>query len=163
MATVFANIPSLLHASQRAFQRNGDTSQCVEMALDVIEDYRDTRATTSDLFCLSYDQAKAFDSVQEYSIRHALQSFGLPETAVSFFCSTLAQAESAVITEDGPTRRFPVLSSVRQGDPCAPLIFIMVADALHRGYSDLVGKYDGVGYTFRNGNSMTVTLVRLRR
>jgi hypothetical protein len=157
MATVFANIPSLLHPSQRAFQRNGDTGQCVDMALDVIEDYWDTKSKDSHLFCLSYDQAKAFDGVQEYSIRHSLQRFGLPDKAISFFCSTLVDAESSVITEAGHSRRFPVLTSVRQGDPCAPLIFIMVADVLHRGYSELRSQA-GVGYTFQNEPTEPLTV-----
>jgi hypothetical protein len=33
----------------------------------------------------------------------------------------------------------------------------MVADALHRGYSDLAGAHEGVGYKFRNGDPLTVT------
>jgi hypothetical protein len=154
MAVVFANVPTLLHPTQRAFQRNGDTGQCVDMALDVIEDYWDTKSKHSHLYCMSYDQAKAYDSVQLYSIAASLRRFGMPEKAVDFFCSTLQDAHSAVITEIGPTERFPVRTSVRQGDPCAPLLFIMVADVLHRGYDELRQSVDGVGYTFRDGTNL---------
>ena len=158
IATVFANVPSLLHPSQRAFQRNGDTGQCVDMALDVLEDHHQQKPS-SGLYCISYDQAKAYDSVQQYSIRCTLERFGFPPSAVSFFCSTLDDAWSAVVTDAGPTGRFPVLSSVRQGDPCAPILFIMVADVLHRGYLDgHAGPVDGLGYTFqsRRGRPLTV-------
>ena len=154
VSTVFANHPSLLHPSQRAFLRNGDTGQCVDMAVDVMEDHRKTRSE-SDLLCLSYDQAKAFDSVQEYTIRCTLQRFGFPPEAVSFCCSTLNNAASAVITHAGPTERFPIRTSVRQGDPFAPLLFIMVTDPLHRGYADGHAGHGAVGYTFRNGLTVT--------
>ena len=156
VSTVFANHPSLLHPSQRAFLRNGDTGQCVDMAVDVMEDHRKTRKEECELFCLSYDQAKAFDSVQEYTIRCTLQRFGFPPEAVSFCCSTLNDAASAVITHAGPTERFPIRTSVRQGDPFAPLLFIMVTDPLHRGYADgHAGDGTGVGYRFRNGLTVT--------
>jgi hypothetical protein len=156
VSTVFANVPGLLHPSQRAFQRNGDTGQCVDIALDVMEDYHREKKGKSELFALSYDQAKAYDSVQQYSIRCTLERFGFPCEAVEFFCSTLEEAYSAVRTDNGNTARFPVRTSVRQGDPFAPILFIMIADVLHRGYTDghagPSGSVSGVGYTFSHGD-----------
>ena len=40
-------------------------------------------------------------------------------------------ATSKVKCADGLTGDFPILSSVRQGDPVAALVFIFMMDALH--------------------------------
>ena len=154
VSTVLSNNPSLLHPSQRAFLRNGDTGQCVDMLPDVFEDFnRCKKPVGGDLFVASYDQAKAYDSVQQYSLECSLRRFGFPEQAIGYFCSTLSDATSSVTTAGGPSRSFPILSSVRQGDPMAPLLFIMVADALHCGYGELCADpSDPAGYRFAHGN-----------
>jgi ribonuclease HI len=131
-----------LEQAQRGFIRNGGIDQCIDVLLDVIEDNamrrrsarRRPRAEQPDLYVLSYDQRKAFDSVQQYSIRASLERFNFPQKAVDFICSSLEDAWSAVRTKGGMTKRFPVRASVRQGDPLSPLVYIMVIDALHEGY-----------------------------
>jgi hypothetical protein len=73
---VFAKNPMFLEQAQRGFIRNGGIDQCIDVLLDVIEDNamrrrsarRRPRAEQPDLYVLSYDQRKAFDSVQQYSI-----------------------------------------------------------------------------------------------
>lgn len=153
VSTVLSNNPSLLHPSQRAFLKNGDTGQCIDMVLDVFEDFnRCKRPKGGQLFVASYDQAKAYDSVQQYSLECSLKRFGFPQTAVEYFCSTLTGASSSVSTAGGPSPYFPILSSVRQGDPMAPLLFVIVADALHCGYGELCAdSRDPAGYTFAHG------------
>ena len=55
-------------------------------------------------------------------------------------------------TWDGTTEVFSVLTSVRQGDPFAPIMLAMINDVLHRGYVDgHAGSLSGVGYTFDAG------------
>ena len=62
-----------------------------------------------------------------------LERFEFPEEAIAYVTSSLWSSKSCVVTADGPSEPFDVLSSVRQGDPLAPLIFILVLDALHCG------------------------------
>ena len=144
--------PELLNISQRAFLRNGDVSQCIATLLDVFEDHLAKKATDpqSQLFCVSYDLSKAYDSVQEYSIRASLERFEFPSEIVDYVCSSLWGSQSRVRTRDGPTEAFDVLSCVRQGDPLAPLIFILVLDALHCGLEE-VCSVDGHGVGLTNG------------
>lgn len=61
--------PRLLHPSQRAFLRSGDVAQAIHAFVDVAEDAHDVE---SPLFCVSYDLRKAYDSVQEYTVRASL-------------------------------------------------------------------------------------------
>ena len=98
----------------------------------------------AELFCVSYDLSKAYDSVQEYTIRATLERFSFPPEIVNYVCSSLWGSKSSVRTKGGPTEPFDVLSCVRQGDPLAPLIFIFVLDVLHCGLEEMCQSGDGV-------------------
>ena len=65
--------------------------------------------------------------------------------------STLDGAESKVKCADGLTTSFPILSSVRQGDPLAALVFIFVMDALHVGLHRRPLGGATPGYTLQDG------------
>ena len=146
--------PGLLNAAQRAFLTNGCIQQNINAALDILEDHWESVRAGSRrrLYVIAYDQRKAYDSVQEFTIRASLERFNFPETLIRYVCSGLAGAKSAVITRDGITDSFDVLSSVRQGDPLAPLIYILVADALHDGLAaNPISGGARDGYLFSNG------------
>ena len=54
VSIVLSSNPSLLHPSQRAFLKNGDTGQCIDMVLDVFEDFnRCKRPVGGELFVAS--------------------------------------------------------------------------------------------------------------
>jgi ribonuclease HI len=152
ISAVLCARPELLNINQRAFLRNGDVAQCVATLLDVFEDHLGKRRDDlrASLYCVSYDLSKAFDSVQEYSIRASLERFQLPPEIVDYVCSSLWGSKSRVRTRDGPSNTFDVLSSVRQGDPLAPLVFILVLDALHCGIEEICLR-DGHGVDLGSG------------
>jgi hypothetical protein len=68
--------PDLLDPAQRGFLRDGSTTQYINTVLDIFEDHHEKKGKP--LFVLSYDLKKAFDSVQEYGLRAALNRAGLP-------------------------------------------------------------------------------------
>jgi exonuclease III len=152
ISAVLCAMPELLNINQRAFLRNGDVAQCVAALLDVFEDHLGKRRADprASLYCVSYDLSKAYDSVQEYSIRASLERFELPPEIVDYVCSSLWGSKSRVRTRDGPSATFDVLSSVRQGDPLAPLVFILVLDALHCGIEEICLR-DGHGVDLGSG------------
>jgi exonuclease III len=152
ISAVLCAKPELLNINQRAFLRNGDVAQCVAALLDVFEDHLGKRRADpqASLYCVSYDLSKAFDSVQEYSIRASLERFEFPPEIVDYVCSSLWDSKSSVRTRDGPSKSFDVLSSVRQGDPLAPLIFILVLDVLHCGIEEICLR-DGHGVDLGGG------------
>ena len=134
MGRIILENPQVMNNAQRAFLKDGSTSQCITTALNVLEDFqRKRKKTLSQLFLLAYDQVKAYDSVQAYTIRASLERFNLPESFISYALSNLENATSSFKTFFGPTDEFQVLTSVRQGDPLSPLIYICVTDALHEG------------------------------
>ena len=108
------------------------------------------------LFLLAYDQVKAYDTVQAYTIRASLERFNLPEPFITYVLSNLSEATSCFKTFYGLTEEFAVETSVRQGDPLSPLVYICVTDPLHEGL-----KYNPLfncetGYTFSNDSSFRV-------
>ena len=153
ISAVLCAHPELLNINQRAFLRNGDVSQCVAALVDVFEDHhaKVARDPAAELFCVSYDLSKAYDSVQEYSIRATLERFSFPANFVDYVCSSLRNSRSRVRTRDGPSEPFDVKSCVRQGDPLAPLVFILVFDALHCGVNRLCDGDGRHGVQMANG------------
>jgi hypothetical protein len=60
----------------------------------------------------------------------------MPDAFIDYVLSGLNNAPSQVKTHGGLTRKFKIRSSVRQGDPLAPLIYALVTDPLHEGLRD---------------------------
>jgi ribonuclease HI len=132
LGRVLAANPGYLTGAQRGFQMDGYVTQCTDVLVDVIEDWRERGGDTK-LYCVSYDQSKAYDSVQEFTIRASLERFNMPEKFIRYVVSGLRGATSRVRTAGGLTRPFTLQSSVRQGDPLAPIIYALITDALHEG------------------------------
>jgi hypothetical protein len=124
----------------------------------VIEDFQARKRTdkTASLFLLAYDQVKAYDSVQSYTIKASLERFNLPSEFISYVLSNLEEATSCFKTFYGPTDDFTIETSVRQGDPLSPLIYIFVTDALHEGLRSNPFFECKTGYTFSNNKHLTV-------
>ena len=150
--------PRLLNPAQRAFLKDGCTAQCISTLINVLEDFQlkkknDKSAT---LFLLAYDQVKAYDSVQAYTIKASLERFNLPPDFISYVLSNLEEATSCFKTFYGPTEDFAIETSVRQGDPLSPLIYIFVTDALHEGLRSNPLFECKTGYSFSNNRSLRV-------
>ena len=77
----------------------------------------------------------------------------MPENFIQFVLSGLDQATSCFKTFYGLTEDFKVETSVRQGDPLSPLIYIFVVDALHEGWKNnpsTIGKRVTVSLTIKH-------------
>jgi hypothetical protein len=153
---ILAN-PSVLNSAQRAFLKDGCIQQCINTALNVFEDFKDKKAKDKQLFVISYDQEKAYDSVQAYTIKASLERFNLPEDFIRFVLSGLEKATSCFKTFYGLTEDFKVETSVRQGDPLSPLIYIFVVDALHEGWKNNPLYRRETGYCFSNDKTLRIS------
>jgi hypothetical protein len=132
---VLVRHPEYMHPAQRAFLKEGYLGQSLDLVVDVLEDWNEhKRHRGSPMFLLAYDVAKAYDSVQAVSIRAALERFNLPPLCIELVLSGLDNACSRVRTNGGLTAAFRLGSSVRQGDPFAPLVYAMLTDSLHAGF-----------------------------
>src|ERR1700731_4589032 len=106
--------PSVLNSAQRAFLKDGCIQQCINTALNVFEDFKDKKAKDKQLYVVSYDQEKAYDSVQAYTIKASLERFNMPEKFIDYILSGLENATSCFKTFFGLTNEFKVETSVKQ-------------------------------------------------
>ena len=74
----------------------------------------------------------------------------LPEPFVRLVISSLSGLTSCIRTVHGLSRQFAVHRSLRQGDPLAPLLFIILMDGLHDGLlrNPFTGSFHGCTLTY---------------
>ena len=89
------------------------------------------------LYMVSYDMKKAYDRVQYFSIRPTLERFNLPVSFIKYLENSQFSLRACFKTFYGLTKEFNVENSLRQGDPLAPLIFVLFTDALQSGVQKL--------------------------
>lgn len=151
--------PKILSNAQRAFLRDGSVRQCIATLINIFEDFKDKRKSDDrkNLFFLAYDQVKAYDSVQGFTIQASLERFNLPEEFITYVLSGLEDASSMFKTFHGLTEEFPITTSVRQGDPLSPLVYIFITDALHEGLRNNPIYGCKTGYRFSNNPKIRVS------
>ena len=108
----------------------GTTIKCIDELLNAWEWSRQRK---KELHTLFYDIKQAYDSVQASVLVRALRRIGLPINFVRLIADSLDGLTSCVRTIYGDSRIFEVHRSLRQGDPLAPLLFVILMDGLHDG------------------------------
>jgi ribonuclease HI len=129
LGAIFAQYP-ILHCAQEGFLVGGSTMACIDVLIDLIEQSKQQK---SGFFALFYDIAKAYDAVDHSRLLLSLRRINLPESFVEFVADSLSGLQSRVRTAYGLSGPLPVSRSVRQGDPLAPLLFVIFVDSLHCG------------------------------
>src|ERR1051325_6080038 len=99
---------------------------------------------------------KKHTTVSKYTIKASLERFDMPEKLIAYILSGLQNATSCFKTFFGLTDDFKIETSVRQGDPLSPLVYICVADALHAGWKNNPLYEQRTGYHFSNASSTKV-------
>ena len=120
----------VLNPAQRGFILGGTTMKCIDELLDA---WSWARTSQQPIYTLFYDIKQAYDSVQTSVLVRAMHRLHLPNAFIELIADSLTGLTSCIRTVYGLTRRFAVLRSLRQGDPLAPLLFVLLMDALHDG------------------------------
>lgn len=120
--------PDFLEPAQNAFLKEGGIDGPLRFLID---QFQLNNQNCKSLFVLSYDQAKAYDSVQFWHIEASLRRFSFPPQFINFIMNYLNSSSSCILTSHGNTDKFSLKCSVRQGDPLSPLLYIICLDSLH--------------------------------
>ncbi|GKA38027.1 RNA-directed DNA polymerase, eukaryota, partial [Tanacetum coccineum] len=101
------------------------------------------------------DFAKAYDSVRWDFLLDALQSFGFSSRWCSWIRGIFSSNMASILVNGSPTDEFPIACGLKQGDPLAPLLFILVMETLHISVTRAVN--DGVFKGFHLSDTMVLS------
>jgi len=133
----------ILNPAQEGFLPGGDAKQCVDVMLDIIEHSleRDNR----ECYSIAYDLMAAYDSVRHDDLLRSLHRLRLPPSFIELIRDSLTGLTCSVRTAYGNTQSFPIHRGIPQGDPLAPILFVIFLDVWHDGFLATPGC---IGYKF---------------
>jgi len=120
-------ISSVIDDCQSTFFKERGILDSVLMANEVVEDIR--RSGGSGL-CLKVDFEKAYDLVRWEFLYDMLHRLGFQSKWISWIRGCMESSTVSVLVNGSPIEEFKPSRGLRQGDPLAPFLFIVVAEGL---------------------------------
>nr|GEZ84592.1 RNA-directed DNA polymerase, eukaryota [Tanacetum cinerariifolium] len=92
------------------------------------------------------DFAKAYDSIRWDYLDDVLRSFGFGSKWCSWISGSLISGMTSILINGIPTYEFQFHRGLKQGDPLAPYLFILIMESLHLSFSRAVdaGIFTGI-------------------
>nr|GFB88417.1 RNA-directed DNA polymerase, eukaryota [Tanacetum cinerariifolium] len=86
------------------------------------------------------DFAEAYDSVRWDYLLDVLQAFGFGSNWCKWIRGILSSSMASILINGSPTSEFPLLCGLKQGDPLAHFLFILIMESFHNSVSKAVAE-----------------------
>jgi len=120
-------LPTVIDDCQSTFLKDRGILDSVLMANEVVEDLR--KGGRSGL-SLKVDFEKAYDSVRWEFLYDMLHKMGFHNKWIRWIRGCMESATVSVLVNGSPTEEFKPKRGLRQGDPLASFLFLVVAEGL---------------------------------
>ena len=120
-------LDKIIHPNQTGFMKGRNISDHIRCIDDTINLCNKLELPG---MVISLDFEKAFDSISKQTIIDALKIFNFGPNLIKLVETLIANSESCIQNKGNLTEWFPVNKGVRQGDCCAPLLFLLVVEIM---------------------------------
>ncbi|XP_057432167.1 uncharacterized protein LOC130724918 [Lotus japonicus] len=143
-------LSKVIHENQFAFLGGRNMLDSVVVLNEVIQATKKVKKQTL-LFKVDYE--KAYDSVRWEFLSYMMQRMQFSSRWICWIMGCLESATMSVLVNGSPCEEFRIGKGLRQGDPLAPFLFLIVAEGLNGFFSQAVrlGRFRGF-HLGRNSN-----------
>ena len=121
-------LSEIINPDQSAYLRN---RYILDNILLIHETLSWAKQSRQDSIFLKLYFSKAFDRVDWQLLTNIMSRMGFPQTFIKLVNLMLVDAEASIIINGHISSSFKINRGVRQGCPLAPLLFLILGEALH--------------------------------